>query len=500
MNSVLFTGPLKFYISPTLPSAIQDDLRRLIQDHGGRVLDRSEKDEKHIRYIYLIDPRQYTQRASSTSEAVYISFTFIRACIEGSRVLSLEDMISSSCTPLFMQDNKPVPIFIHPSMHGASCNELKMTITKYGGCLVDNTQNAKIILVNDNKAKVYKTLKKNCAATEIYVEQATFTPEEETHLMAYIAKTVPFNEEGDRSTREIYQSLVDDTHQYPWAVTHSWKSWRDHYYAEQHRFDPAIQKYLDAHPHYRDQHATAHTHHHQALPPIKRPLSTGHPSQQTILLGKLAPSSSHILPKQENPNTHKPKNMLILSDLEEETAPESFPSDQRREKRSVNGIIVISSDEDMCHSGATENSESKQQLSHGLHFSNPGGPNDFSQTLTQRLESSSSLSSKDAHESSTQRIYSPPTKRRRVEERNGSSSISPRNPTLEIPGDGLSVTQMVEDGFQLAPPNDMIGGTSEEDIFGSPPVRIRVKSKFSRAKGFLQDAKSFHPKYSNDSM
>jgi hypothetical protein len=92
--------------------------------------------------------------------------------------------------------------------------------------------------------------------------------------------------------------------------------------------------------------------------------------QETISANKLSLSSSPIQPKLGNPTTHKLKSMVILSDLEEETVPESFPSDEGQEKRTVNRLIIICSDEDMDHSGARENSELKQQFSHGLHFSN----------------------------------------------------------------------------------------------------------------------------------
>ncbi|KAF9505970.1 hypothetical protein BS47DRAFT_480869 [Hydnum rufescens UP504] len=71
-----------------------------------------------------------------------------------------------------------------------------------------------------------------------------FTAEEDSRLMAYIAKRVPFIQAGGRSGRKIYIELTGTlVHEYPWAATHSWQAWRDHYCKQREDFDSTIERY-----------------------------------------------------------------------------------------------------------------------------------------------------------------------------------------------------------------------------------------------------------------
>ncbi|KXN82702.1 hypothetical protein AN958_02267 [Leucoagaricus sp. SymC.cos] len=68
----------------------------------------------------------------------------------------------------------------------------------------------------------------------------SFTKKEDDHLCAYLAKVRP--SQAGRLGTTVYQMLVENLDQWPWAESHSWQSWRARYKSNQEEFDLKILK------------------------------------------------------------------------------------------------------------------------------------------------------------------------------------------------------------------------------------------------------------------
>ncbi|KAF9508410.1 hypothetical protein BS47DRAFT_1366009 [Hydnum rufescens UP504] len=247
--------PLTFYISPLIALPVRHDLQSLIQRYGGTV---ALEVVDGLSSIYLINPREFQQRESSSHpDLVYMSFTFVRASIHAGYMLNLTQMRLGGSKPVFMRDYKPIPIFLHDTIDSMMKNELGMKIMAFHDEQVDLHDFVKKMYGGILERHIeYMHWVDHCIENDLF-EPSTlhndlaqeFTIQGGSHLMAYIATSVGSDVLKEPSGPDIYQELVADTAQHPWASTHSWEAWQACYCKQQKKFDASIQIYLDALPH-----------------------------------------------------------------------------------------------------------------------------------------------------------------------------------------------------------------------------------------------------------
>ncbi|KAF8437517.1 hypothetical protein L210DRAFT_897569, partial [Boletus edulis BED1] len=72
-----------------------------------------------------------------------------------------------------------------------------------------------------------------------------YTEAHDNYLFKYIAKYCPTKH--GRSGHKIYQQLVDNQTEWPWARHHTWQSWRERYVRNSDNFDARIRHYQRKH-------------------------------------------------------------------------------------------------------------------------------------------------------------------------------------------------------------------------------------------------------------
>ncbi|KAI0806737.1 hypothetical protein C8Q74DRAFT_1224088 [Fomes fomentarius] len=76
-----------------------------------------------------------------------------------------------------------------------------------------------------------------------------YTPEDDKHLVEYLAMAIPDPNQGGRSGNRVWQQLVAcDQPELEWASRHTWQSWRNRYKKQQVPFDALIAKEVKRNP------------------------------------------------------------------------------------------------------------------------------------------------------------------------------------------------------------------------------------------------------------
>ncbi|KAG0701586.1 hypothetical protein DFH29DRAFT_875809 [Suillus ampliporus] len=187
---------------------------------------------------------------------------------------------------VFVKDGYPVSFFFHASVR-EGIDVLKQEITRYGGEVSEDEQQADVILVDEEadiehirrryyrsnvlwQQRVYierRDFVRLCIGNRKYEHRrpqrkgmpgapggrirVPFTPEDDEHLAFYIATVIPNAADGGRTGNLMYKTLTEELNtpsqafepEYTWAKRHTWQSWRERYKTKIRRFDPMIARY-----------------------------------------------------------------------------------------------------------------------------------------------------------------------------------------------------------------------------------------------------------------
>jgi hypothetical protein len=159
--------------------------------------------------------------------------------------------------------------------------------------------------------------------------------------MAYIAKRVPFIETGGRSGRKIYIELTGTlVHEYPWAATHSWQAWRDHYCKQRGDFDATIEVYVDAHPQLRFNYDPRDAYRRKGLPKVYRQLGIPWPPDiDSEVDGGGEDSEESSQPKSRKRRSSRKKILIPPSDDEMDIDDQGPIRPRRRLRRVVSETV-----------------------------------------------------------------------------------------------------------------------------------------------------------------
>ncbi|KAG1865406.1 hypothetical protein F4604DRAFT_1928554 [Suillus subluteus] len=183
---------------------------------------------------------------------------------------------------IFVKDRYPVAFFFHQSVREGR-DVLEQEITRYGGDVCDDEQQANVILVDEEadiehirrryyrsnvlwQQRVYierRDFIRRCTTAGKYEHhppprkgmpgasvgrtRVPFTAEDDENLAFYIATVYPDPSDGGRTGNLVYeeltQQLADEPEYRGWAKRHTWQSWRERYRKNRVRFDPIIAGY-----------------------------------------------------------------------------------------------------------------------------------------------------------------------------------------------------------------------------------------------------------------
>ncbi|KAH8102943.1 hypothetical protein BXZ70DRAFT_761682 [Cristinia sonorae] len=164
-----------------------------------------------------------------------------------------------------------------------SAQALARKIRRHGGTVVDDEEDADVVLVKDDYAAKAYGLRYSGYPNSTYVEPTGFvtkcinkreyehTPQplqgmpgrpggrirheftgmEDEQLAVFLACRLPDKEQGGRTGNSIYQQLTLLAARYPeysWARQHTWQSWRERYKKNSLRFDKLIEAALVINP------------------------------------------------------------------------------------------------------------------------------------------------------------------------------------------------------------------------------------------------------------
>ncbi|KAG1819832.1 uncharacterized protein BJ212DRAFT_1267432, partial [Suillus subaureus] len=177
---------------------------------------------------------------------------------------------------IFVKDGDPVAFFFHLSVREGR-DVLEQEITRYGGDVCEDEQQANVILVDEEadiehirrryyrshvlwQQRVYiecRDFVRRCIGARKYEHRrparkgmpgapvgrvrVPFTAEDDERLAFYIATVWPKASDGGRTGNLLYQVLTEELPEYrEWAKRHPWQSWRQRYRMNRVRFDPMI--------------------------------------------------------------------------------------------------------------------------------------------------------------------------------------------------------------------------------------------------------------------
>ncbi|KAF8321979.1 uncharacterized protein EI90DRAFT_2488262 [Cantharellus anzutake] len=268
-----------FYLHESLPKRLRDALRPIIKEHGGVVTTTNDLGPS-LNYI-LVDfqskeGRKFAQewRELGPSLCELASWTYVTACVCEDSLVNPDELSNIRPALIDPDSRQPLLVNINSSLDGLAKASWVEKIGRNGGLVVSRTGQPRVIICHPDSGRYHQLRKRFNGPNDPFVELPTwlhqcitqgcvifpsrkqpprpaeerrqFTIEDRDNLVAYIGTVCPLHVPyaSSRGAPKHYRNLVANVPNYPWAVHHTWQSWRDRYQKFKSEMDPLIDRWV----------------------------------------------------------------------------------------------------------------------------------------------------------------------------------------------------------------------------------------------------------------